>query len=105
MAHFPNKTDLAFYQARRLPKWARLITRLEDPPAPSIDAVVSAHVWPDRLDTETHNLCAMVRHWRKRGGLRLVVEMLASFELEPKISRKRRALARKWRRRLEIDRA
>lgn len=103
---FPTVTDLEFYQARKRPAWAARVAKRAS--GPSIDTVINAHAGADRFssrryDTETHNMCAFVRSWIRRGCL---IEMLfeivnaspeerAHGRLGPN-PRKRQALATKW---------
>lgn len=102
---FPTLADLAFYQYRTRPAWAARIDvnrgpNVREPEArrPSIDAVVNAHAYrgyEDRIDTETHNLCAMARYWQRRGELAARLAELVATPSGPQPA-KRQALARKW---------
>lgn len=100
MSFFPTETDLAFYNVRRMPAWAERIERPNQYRGPSIDDVVNAHAGLRFKDTESHNICVLVRGWLRRGeSVRDRLIALASYPtgVNP---RKRASLARKWARRI-----
>lgn len=97
---FPTLTDLAFWNARNEPGWASRI-KTHKPlrkDAPNIDHVVNAHAGgrmnPGHL--ETHNVCAFVAGWLRRGEP--VRDRLLELAADPGGTnpRKRASLARKW---------
>lgn len=103
MGRFPTLTDLAFFMARRHPRWALKIRGYQPPnkSAPNIDHVVNSHVYGPHNSTEhATNLVWIVRHCRERGED--VRQRLLSIALNPSItdSTRRVAFAKKWAARL-----
>jgi hypothetical protein len=111
---FPTETDLRFYEAKHVPRWAAPLikARAKRPGAellPAlIDDVVNAHAG-ERLtsgECAVHNLLTIVRSWRRRGeDIRislLEVSQAPGCLINPE---KRAAFARKWARRMQEQRA
>jgi len=98
---FPCSTDLAFYQARRLPAWARDIKGT----APGVDAVVNAHAGVRVTSAEgaAHNLLCLLASAIRRGNLDATLLVLAKFPQCAISPEKRAAFARKWALRLGLQ--
>lgn len=107
---FPTQTDLEFFEAKRTPPWAARIKRPAQPAswqgASLIDRVVNAHagVRVTSADCETHNMCAFVSGWIRRGEP-LIDRLMELTRIPSGIPngtnpKKRVALAIKWSRRL-----
>lgn len=99
-----TRTHLEFWQARRLPSWAKLSRN--PAPAPSIHACINAHAGlrGDEADRSfaIQNTVTLLRVKQRSG--RELREYLRSLALQPGTTvrpEKRAACARKWLRRLE----
>jgi hypothetical protein len=111
---FPTETDLRFYEAKHVPRWAAPLikARAKRPGAellPAlIDDVVNAHGGERMTSGEcaVHNLLGIVRSYRRRG---LDLEQrLSELAREPGClinPEKRASFARKWARRMQEQRA
>ncbi len=99
---FPCATDLAFFQARRLPLWARDIKA----PAPQIDSVVNAHAGRLRHtsgEVAAHNLMVILAGATRRGAsLDKMLTNIAEYPACAISPEKRSAFARKWALRLGL---
>jgi hypothetical protein len=100
---FTTKTDLAFYQSKRLPVWAQNLERRELTAPALIDCVVNSHadVRVTAGELVACNLLSIVRSYRRR-RLNLAHE-LRKIAANPGCvinPEKRAAFARRWLRRL-----
>lgn len=99
---FPCATDLAFYQARRMPRWAWTI---KTPEAATIDSVVNAHgsLRVTSGECAVQNLLMLLRGGTRRGIA--IEKILANLATHPACAispEKRAAFARKWAARLGV---
>lgn len=104
-SNFPTQSDLNFYQSKRLPSWAKKIKKPNsiDYGNDHIDICINSHAGLRTTsgECEIHNMMAFVKGWERRGvNVEARLEELAvnpGCMINPE---KRKAIAKRWLRRL-----